>query len=123
MVGESTGWTIETLKEHFEEIHKMHDAADALAFDKAEKAVKTAMEASEKAVAAAMAASEKAITVAEVNASKWRESANEWRATMSDKDRNFVTKQVLWAYFIGMLGVTLTIAGLVLYTLRFNLGG
>ena len=46
----------------------------------------------DKAIAAALASAKEAVTVAEVNATKWRESANEWRSTMNDKDKTYLTK-------------------------------
>ncbi len=49
-------------------------------------------EAMDKAVAAALAAAKEAVEVAEKNAEKWRDSANEWRAAMSDKDARLMTR-------------------------------
>jgi hypothetical protein len=63
----------------------------------------------ERAVAAGLAAAEKAVGVAERNAEKWRDNANEWRGAMTDKDRNFVTKNALWGYAVGMVGLVLTL--------------
>jgi hypothetical protein len=70
-------------------------------------------DAKEKALSAALAASDKAVAVAERNAERWRDSANEWRAAMTDKDRNFVTKNALWGYFTGMLGIIMTLVVLL----------
>jgi hypothetical protein len=70
-------------------------------------------EAKEKALVAALAASDKAVSVAERNAEKWRDSANEWRAAMTDKDRNFVTKTVLWGYCVGMLSFVVALVSLL----------
>lgn len=42
------------------------------------------------AVEIAFASSEKAVVVAENNAERWRENANEWRSAMSDREREFV---------------------------------
>lgn len=63
----------------------------------------------EKAVSAALAAAEKAVGVAERNAEKWRDNANEWRAAMSDKDRNFITKSAAWGYLVGAVGLLLAV--------------
>jgi hypothetical protein len=84
------GWTLDTLK---------------TLMDEREKAAAAAQASAERAVAAALAAAEKAVLVAERNAEKWRDSANEWRAAMTDKDRNFVTKSVLWGYFAALIGL------------------
>jgi len=65
--------------------------------------------AQERAVTAALAAAEKAVLVAERNAEKWRDNANEWRGAMTDKDRNFVTKATLWGYAVAMVGLILTL--------------
>lgn len=49
--------------------------------------------AQEKAIAAALASSDKANAVAETNAEKWRQSANEWRGAMSDRDRELPSRR------------------------------
>ena len=46
----------------------------------------------DKAISAALASAKEAVAVAEINAAKWRESANEWRSAMSDKDKTYETK-------------------------------
>jgi len=46
----------------------------------------------DKAVQAALAASEKAVTKAEAQAENWRQSANEWRGAMTDRERSFVPR-------------------------------
>jgi hypothetical protein len=43
-------------------------------------------------VALALNSQEKAVTVAEANAEKWRQSANEWRGSMNDRERNFMPR-------------------------------
>lgn len=63
-------WTVETLKEHFEKILTEKD----------------------KAINIALAAAKEAVTVAEKNAEKWRDNANEWRGAMMDREKNFATK-------------------------------
>ena len=65
-----SGWTIETLKEHFEALR----------------------EADKEAVKAALAAAERAVEKAEANAEKWRENANEWRGAMNDRERNLMPR-------------------------------
>lgn len=49
--------------------------------------------AQEKAIAAALASSDKANATAETNAEKWRQSANEWRGAMSDRDRELPSRR------------------------------
>lgn len=49
--------------------------------------------AQEKAIAAALASSDKANATSEVNAEKWRQSANEWRGAMSDRDRELPSRR------------------------------
>jgi hypothetical protein len=64
-----------TLKEHFDDLR----TADQLA------------------IAAALASAEKAVGVAETNAEKWRDSANEWRSAMNDRERQFLTRKEFYA--------------------------
>jgi hypothetical protein len=65
-----TEWTPDLLKAHFDALR----VADT------------------QAVQAALAAAEKAVIVAEVNAKQWRDSANEWRMAMDDRERRFAQK-------------------------------
>jgi len=77
MPGENrSGWTLETLKEHFDKIRDERDARYSERSDSQKKAVE-----------AALSAAEKAVDKAAKNSEKWRENANEWRAAMTDKDR------------------------------------
>jgi hypothetical protein len=85
-----------------------------------EKAIVAAMVAAEKAINAALAAAEKAVNVAETNAEKWRNASNEWRAAMTDKDRNFVTKGALWGYFVGIISIAVAAALLVAQVTRLH---
>lgn len=71
-----TGWTIETLKEHFEKILAEKD----------------------KAINIALAAAKEAVGVAEKNAEKWRDSANEWRGAMTDREKKFLLTDTFEAY-------------------------
>jgi hypothetical protein len=72
-VAEDSDWTISALKEHFEALR----AADAAA------------------ISAALMAAEKAVNVAEINAERWRNSANEWRAAMDDRERRFAQRDAM----------------------------
>jgi hypothetical protein len=74
-MGESE-WTIGTLKEHFEDI----------------------LEEKDKAINIALAAAKEAVQAAEANAEKWRSNANEWRGAMTDREKNFATKDELLAF-------------------------
>src|SRR5688572_13935978 len=71
-----TGWTIETLKEHFEKMLAEKD----------------------KAINIALAAAKEAVGVAEKNAEKWRDSANEWRGAMTDREKRFMLIETFEAY-------------------------
>lgn len=77
------GWTLKTLKELMDERDKRYTVVSET--------------------------SKKAVDVAERNAERWRDNANEWRAAMNDKDRNFVTKNALWGYFLGVIGLMLSL--------------
>lgn len=61
-------WTVATLKEHIERLRESDKAA----------------------VSAALAAAQLAVDTAERNAEKWRDSANEWRGAMDDREARFV---------------------------------
>ena len=66
----TTGWTIETLYVHFVALMAEH----------------------EKAVKAALAAADTAVNKAEYNSEKWRDSANEWRQAMDDREIKFLPR-------------------------------
>jgi len=109
-----SGWTVDTLREHFDalndesrqafesadkaiiEAFKTADAAAELRneqrFTAQQQAVKDALIAQEKAVSAALVAAEKAVLVAETNAEKWRLAANEWRGAMNDRERTLMPR-------------------------------
>lgn len=75
-------WTIETLKEHFEKVLVERD----------------------KAISAALLSAEKAVQVAEANAEKWRQNANEWRGAMGDREKNFITRREVWIAVVAIIG-------------------
>jgi len=89
---EPSGWQIDTLKEYVESLINAADTRYEQRFLAQEKAVREALAAQEKAVTAALTAAEKAVAVAERNAEEWRKGANEWRGSMSDRERNFVSR-------------------------------
>lgn len=82
----AVGWTIETLKQHFDQ--RLVDQ---------DKAVQAALAAAEKAVSAALVAAERAREAAEANGEKWRANANEWRGAMNDREAKFTLKTELEA--------------------------
>jgi hypothetical protein len=82
----SGAWTIETLKQHFDQ--RLMDQ---------DKAVQAALAAAEKAVAAALAAAEKAREQASEEAKAWRASANEWRGSMMDREIRFASREEMTA--------------------------
>jgi hypothetical protein len=73
---ERNGWTIHTLKEHFE----------------------TLLAEKDKAVNIALNAAKEAVQVAEKNAEKWRDNANEWRGAMTDREKTFLAKSEFTTY-------------------------
>lgn len=68
-----SGWTLETLKVHIDQRFTDND----------------------RALQAALASAKEAVLVAEKNAEKWRDNANEWRAAMTDRERNFASSKSL----------------------------
>jgi hypothetical protein len=66
-----------------------NEKATAAAFSASEKAIRDALAAVEKSTAAAFVAAEKAVALAEANAERWRADAAEWRARMTDREKNF----------------------------------
>lgn len=56
------------------------------------------LEEKDKAVNIALAAAKEAVGVAEKNAEKWRDQANEWRGAMTDREKTFATKAEVAAY-------------------------
>jgi hypothetical protein len=90
-----SGWTIETLKEHFDTRLVEKDQRDQQRFDAQERAVGAAMAAQEKAVGAAMAAADRAVQKAETAADRRAEGQNEFRATLTDQAATFATKDAV----------------------------
>ena len=75
-----SGWTVGTLKEYVEQ-----------RFD-----------AQEKAVNAALVAAKQAVEKEEANSEKWRQSANEWRGSMLDRETKFASRVEVEAELKGM---------------------
>ena len=80
------------LRAYIEALMAEADKRNEQRFLAQQKAVQDAMVAQEKAVTAALAAAEKAVAVAERNAEQWRAGANEWRGSMTDRERNFASQ-------------------------------
>lgn len=76
-------------------------AVDA-AFAAQEKAVQAALVAQEKAVQAALLSATTATNKAEINYTEWRQSANEWRAAMDDRERKFIPRDEYAAAHIAL---------------------
>ena len=67
----------------------------------------------DKALSAALAAAKEAVNIAEKNAEKWRDQANEWRGAMSDREKKFITRSELWGAVIAIAGLTIAIISLI----------
>jgi len=89
---QSEQWTPALVLQHIKALLAHNDRRYEERFTAQKEAVKDALAAQEKAVNAALAAAEKAVAVAERNAEQWRAGANEWRGSMTDRERNFVAK-------------------------------
>jgi hypothetical protein len=83
-------WTFETLLIHIKAMLDEAEKRTADRFAAQDKAVEKALAGQEKAVTAALASQEKAVAIAEENSKLWRQSANEWRGAMNDREGNFV---------------------------------
>ncbi len=90
------GWTLETLKTLMDERDRRYGELST---------------AKEKSVEVALANAEKAVMVSERNAEKWRDNANEWRQAMTDRERNFLPRNI--GYIIGALTSLTLILGLL----------
>jgi hypothetical protein len=71
-------WTVETLKAHFEELLSEREARYKERFD-----------AQNQALLSALTSAKEYSSLVEQNNKLWREAANEWRAAMSDREREF----------------------------------
>lgn len=63
----------------------------------------------DKAITAALAAAKEAVGVAEKNAEKWRDQANEWRGAMTDREKKFITRGEVWIAVTFIAGILLSI--------------
>jgi hypothetical protein len=76
-----SGWTLRAFKDYVERL--LHEA---------DRRYEERFQGQEKAVSAALAAAAEATSKAETNAERWRNNANEWRAAMTDRERNFMSR-------------------------------
>ena len=67
----------------------------------------------DRALNAALAAAKEAVQIAETNAEKWRNQANEWRGAMNDREKKFITRGELWAAVIALAGLTIAVLSLI----------
>lgn len=131
---QESGWTVDTLKQHFDELREADQTA-----------LKAALASAEKAVAAALAASKEAVNKSELSNTKLFEAANQVKATFGDElnkkvDRSefltsnesrddkivSVTSRVAavenrsdgmkagWGYLVGAIGLAATVVGIIL---------
>lgn len=76
-----------SLKEYFERV-----------LDEKDKYLERVLVEKDKALSAALSTAKEAVAVAEKNAEKWRDNANEWRGAMNDKDK-FLMQRAEFATF------------------------
>lgn len=76
-----SGWSVDTLKQHFDQ-----------RFRDQEKAVDAAVQASDKATSVAMTAEQRAVAKAEASTEKRFESVNEFRQTLTDQATTFMPR-------------------------------
>jgi hypothetical protein len=109
----ASAWTPDLVLAHLTavmgELEKRLTLADAAAnlqneqrFTAQQQAIKDALTSQKEAVAAALVAAEKAVLVAETNAEKWRMNANEWRASMLDRETKFASRVEMESEFKGI---------------------
>jgi len=67
------------------------------------------LEEKDKAINIALAAAKEAVGVAETNAEKWRQNANEWRGAMSDREKNFITRREVWSVVLVLVTIIIAI--------------
>ncbi len=95
-----SGWTVDTLHAHFKSM-----------MDERDRRYESLSTAQKEAVESALLSAQRAVDKAESIAEKWRLNANEWRAAMSDKDRQYLTKDVARGYFVtGLMAAGVMIA-------------
>ena len=61
----------------------------------------------DKALNAALLSAKEAVQIAERNAERWRDQANEWRGAMTDREKTFVTRRELWSAVVALVGAVI----------------
>jgi hypothetical protein len=87
-----SGWTIDTLLEHLRALMESSEKREEQRFTASQKAIELGFSAQKSAVDAALAAADRAVIKAELAAEKRFESVNEFRATLSDQQRNLIPR-------------------------------
>jgi hypothetical protein len=88
----TNGWTLETLKAHFDEVLEMREQSFSQRLDDQQKSFEDSLAAAERALQAAMAAADRAVTKAEMAAEKRLENVNEWRTTFGDLTSKYMPR-------------------------------
>lgn len=60
----------------------------------------------DKAIKIALSAQEKAAEVNKDEVQRWRDSANEWRGAMNDRERDFLTRREFYIMIGTAIGIT-----------------
>jgi hypothetical protein len=98
-------WTHATLR-YLLDLRLQHAAelreADLRFMDERDRRYTELAEERARALEAALAAAEKANELAQANAEKWRENANEWRGAMQDRDRELPSRREVETLFKGI---------------------
>jgi hypothetical protein len=80
-------WTVETLKEHLESLMEAQRSDLSHAIAQLSTSTKTYL----------------------AGGFAMHNSVNEFRATLSDQSKNFITKQAMWGYLVGAIGLAATL--------------
>ena len=125
---------------YFERVIKESDRRYEERFTAQKEATANALAAQALATANSLAAQALATAKAEDESQRWRESANEWRGAMTDREKQFATqvevndlkksrditagqstgRSDVWGWVVGALGIAMGIVGMVL---AFGAGG
>jgi hypothetical protein len=89
---EVSGWTVDTLAEHIVALLQEHEKRFEQRFAERDHRYEQRFVAQEKATSQALTATVEASKVLETTAKEWRESSNEWRGAMTDRERNYLPR-------------------------------
>lgn len=99
----STGWSVDTLREHFEaRLHEI-DLRNEQRYQASQQALTVALAALEKAMQTALASADRAVSKAETAAEKRFDSVNEFRGLVADQQRTLMPRSEAE---LAMLGLT-----------------